>query len=112
MPVNVTTPVPEAYDVVAPTGRFPTTTLLRPLASVSAYVSPAAVDGPVFRNITVPLTASPAFTLAGKLTVVVTSAIRAPPVLAVALSGALLLPWLVVVLTVLAIVLEALAGCV
>jgi hypothetical protein len=112
MPVKVTTPVPEVYEVVAPTGRLPTTTLLSPLASVSVYVSPAADDGPVFRYTTVPLTASPAFTVAGKLRVVVTSATSSPPVLTVALSGALLLPWLVVVLTVLAIVLEALAGCV
>jgi hypothetical protein len=92
IPVNVTTPVPDVYDVVAPAGRFPTVTPLNPLANVSEYVRPDAVDGPALRNTTVPLTVSPAFTLAGKLSVVVTSATSAPPVLAVALSGALLAP--------------------
>ena len=112
MPVNVTTPVPDTYAAAAPAGRLPMLTPLNPLANVSVYVSPAAVDGPALRNTTVPLTASPAFTLAGKLRVVVTSAMRAPPVLTVALSGALLVPWLVVVPMVLAMVLAALAGCV
>ena len=83
IPVSVTTPVPDAYDVVAPVGRLPTVTPLNPLANVRVYVRPDAVDGPVLRNTTVPLTVSPAFTLDGKLSVVVTSAINAPPVVAV-----------------------------
>jgi hypothetical protein len=35
MPVKVTTPVPEVYEVVAPVGRLPMLTLLNPLANVS-----------------------------------------------------------------------------
>jgi hypothetical protein len=112
IPVNVTTPVPDAYDVVAPVGRLPTVTPLNPFANVSVYVSPAAVDGPVLRNTTVPLTASPAFTLAGKLTVVVTSATSSPATVNVAASAALFAPWLVLVPMVLLTVLLATAGCV
>jgi hypothetical protein len=112
MPVNVTTPVPDAYDVVAPVGRLPMLTPLNPLASVSVYVSPAAVDGPALRNTTVPFTASLAFTLAGKLTVEVTSATSAPPTVVVALSAAAFAPWLVLVLTVLLTVLLATLFCV
>jgi hypothetical protein len=88
IPVNVTTPVPDANDVVAPVGKFPMLTPLNPLANVSVYVRPLAIDGPVFRNTTVPLTVSLAFTLAGKLRVVVTSATSAPPTVVVALSAA------------------------
>ena len=49
MPVNVTTPVPEAYAVAAPAGRLPMTTLLSSLANVSEYVRPEAVEGPALR---------------------------------------------------------------
>ena len=112
MSVKVTIPVPGAYDVVVPAGRLLMTTLLSPLASVSEYVRPEAVEGPAFRKSTVPRTSSPALTLAGKLSVVETSAMSAPPVLTMALSGALLVPWLVVVVMALVIVLAALAGCV
>ena len=112
IPVSVTTPVPDAYDVVAPAGRLPMVTPLKPLANVSEYVSPAAVDGPALRNTTEPLTASPAFTLAGKLSVVVTSATNAPPVVDVALSAAAFAPWLVLVPIALLTVLLATLFCV
>jgi hypothetical protein len=109
MPVSVTTPVPDVYAAVAPMGRLPMLTPLNSLANVSVYVSPAAVDGPVFRNTTVPLTASPAFTLAGKLRVVVMSATSVPPTVAVALSAAALAPWLVLEpITLLTVLLAAL----
>ena len=73
---------------------------------------PAALDGPVLRNTTVPFTASLAFTLAGKLRVVVTSAVDAPVTTPVALSGALLAPWPVVDAMVLVSVLLAVVFCV
>ena len=112
MSEKVTTPVPEAYDVATPAGRLPMVTPLNPLANVSVYVRPEAVDGPALRKSTAPRTSSPALTLAGKLRVVVTSAMSAPPVLTVALSGALLVPWAVVVVMALVMVLAAFAGCV
>ena len=112
MPVSVTTPVPDAYELVAPVGRLPMVTPLKPLANVSVYVRPDAVEGPMLRNTTVPLTVSPAFTLAGKLSVVVTSATNAPPTVLVALSAAALAPWLVLVPMVLLTVLLAALFCV
>ena len=59
MPLNVIAPVPALYVVVAPAGRLPTDTPLRFGASVSAYVTPDAADGPALRNVSRPVTACP-----------------------------------------------------
>ena len=75
-------------------------------------MTPAAVDGPVLENVTVPLTAVPAGALGGTLTVAVTSATAEIAVVDDAVSGCALAPWLVDVPIVLVSVTDPLAGAV
>ncbi len=53
-------------------------------ATLKVYVVPLALLGPLLVNDTVPETGCPAFTVAGKVSVVATSAIIVPPMATVA----------------------------
>jgi len=75
IPVRVTTPLVLLYEAVTPLGKCVHVMLPTPAVIVNPYVTPAAVDGPLLLNVTVPLTVSPGLALSGTLTVVVTSAI-------------------------------------
>ena len=57
---------------------------LRLAARLKLYVMPLAVLGPALLKVTVPETAEPALTLAGKLRLVDRSASAFPPIVAVA----------------------------
>ena len=95
IPVNVTAPLPTLYDAVAPPGRPVNATPANPGVRPSVYVTPAAVDGPLFAYVTVPLTVLAAIALAGNDVDVVTSASGEIAVVAVAVSGSVFGPWLV-----------------
>jgi len=80
-------------------------------ARLSVYVIPLAVLGPALLKVTVPETFEPAFTLAGKLSVVDRSASAVPPIVAEALLFALF--GSAVVAPMLAVTVEvAVPGCV
>ena len=112
MPMKVTAPVDGSYDADAPPGRPLNVTPARPGGRPIVTVTPAAVDGPVLVNVTVPLTAVPAGALGGTLTVAVTSATAEIAVVDDALSGCAFAPWLVDVPIVLDTVTDPLAGAV
>jgi hypothetical protein len=64
---------------------------------VKVVPTPDAVDGPLLAKVTEPATMLPALAVAGTTTVVVTSAIGVMAVEPLAVSGATLAPWNVVV---------------
>jgi len=70
---------------VTPVGKPPTFGgAARLAATLKVYVTPLAVLGPLLVKSTVPATGWPAFTLAGKFSLVATSAIIEPLMVAVA----------------------------
>lgn len=95
MPVNVTAPLAGSYVALAPAGKPVNVTPESPGGRPRMNIVPAAIDGPAFVYVTVPLTGVPATADGGIEIVVVTSASGEMAVVSLALSGAVFGPWLV-----------------